>query len=248
MMEIEAMEIHTIETQALETSAMVMEPQTVSAPAYVEIPAPLYQEKPVYEFFKRCFDIAAAVGLLLVGLLPLLIIALLVKANDGGPVFYKQQRVGRYGRVFELYKFRSMCQNADALHQSLSAEQLEQYKREFKLDDDPRVTRIGKILRKTSLDELPQIMNILRGELSLIGPRPLLEKELEVYGPNREQLLKVRPGLTGYWQAYARNEAGYQDGKRQAMELYYVEHRGFWLDIKIFFKTIGTVLSRKGAL
>lgn len=144
MMEIEAMEIHTIETQALETSAMMMEPQTVSVPAYVEIPAPLYQEKPVYEFFKRCFDIAAAVGLLLVGLLPLLIIALLVKANDGGPVFYKQQRVGRYGRVFELYKFRSMCQNADALHQSLSAEQLEQYKREFKLDDDPRVTRIGK--------------------------------------------------------------------------------------------------------
>ena len=240
--------LKVMDTQVLKTTGIASETQSVSVPTYTAVPAPQYQEKPVYEFFKRCFDIVAAVGLLIVGILPIIIIALLIKANDGGPVFYKQQRVGRCGRIFGLYKFRSMRLNADALQKSLSPEQLEQYKQEFKLDDDPRVTRIGKVLRKTSLDELPQIMNILRGELSLIGPRPLLEEELEVYGSNREQLLKVRPGLTGYWQAYARNTAGYKDGKRQAMELYYVEHRGLWLDIKIFFKTIGTVLSHKGAI
>ena len=123
-----------------------------------------------------------------------------------------------------------------------------QYYTEFKIDNDPRITKIGNILRKTSLDELPQLFNVLFNNMSLIGPRPLIESEIQMnYADTYQELLSVKPGVTGYWQAYARNNATYQSGERQEMELYYVHHASAWLDIKILFKTVITVLKREGA-
>ncbi len=130
----------------------------------------------------------------------------------------------------------------------LTPEQKKQYYTEFKIDNDPRITKIGNILRKTSLDELPQLFNVLFNNMSLIGPRPLIESEIQMnYADTYQELLSVKPGVTGYWQAYARNNATYQSGERQEMELYYVHHASAWLDIKILFKTVITVLKREGA-
>ena len=123
-----------------------------------------------------------------------------------------------------------------------------QYQKEFKIDNDPRITKMGKFLRVTSLDELPQLWDIFVGKLSVVGPRPLVKNEIELYySDSKELFLSCKPGLTGYWQAYARNDATYESGERQKMELYYVNNRSLWLDIKILFKTVFSVLSRKGA-
>ena len=129
----------------------------------------------------------------------------------------------------------------------LTPEQLLQYRTEFKIDNDPRITKVGNFLRKSSLDELPQLINILKGDISIVGPRPIVEREIVIYGKDTAKLLSVQPGLTGYWQAYARNNATYESGERQKMEMYYVEHQSLWLDIKIIFKTFSSVLKGSGA-
>ena len=174
------------------------------------------------------------------------LVAVVVKFTDGGPVLYKTTRIGKGGKPFRMYKFRTMKMNADRLEDFLTPEELENYKKEYKLKKDPRITKIGKILRKTSADELPQILNVLKNDMSLIGPRPVLNEETLLYGNDRNTLLSVKPGLTGYWQAYARNDVGYADGRRQKMELYYVKNRSIRLDTKIFFATIRRVFSGKG--
>jgi lipopolysaccharide/colanic/teichoic acid biosynthesis glycosyltransferase len=177
------------------------------------------------------------------------VLSILIRAEDKGPIFYQHWRIGKDGEPIGVYKFRSMKVGADRLENMLTEEQLEIYKREFKLDDDPRITRVGKFIRKTSLDELPQFLNILKGEMSFVGPRPIVKDELLNYTESeREKLLSVKPGLTGYWQAYARNHATYESGMRQQMELYYIDHACVLLDIKIFFKTVVTVLKRDGAM
>ena len=141
-----------------------------------------------------------------------------------------------------------MCKNADKMIEKLTPEQIHQYYTEFKIDNDPRITKVGRILRKTSLDELPQLFNVLFNEMSLVGPRPLIESEIQMYyADSYQELLSVKPGVTGYWQAYARNNATYQRGERQKMELYYVHHASIWLDIKILCKTVIAVLKREGA-
>ena len=139
--------------------------------------------------------------------------------------------------------------DAGNLEDLLTPEQLEQYRKEFKIDEDPRITPIGNFIRKTSLDELPQFFNILFGDMSLIGPRPLVEKEVQEKYTEEQQakLLSATPGVTGYWQAYARNNATYETGERQQMEMYYIEHQSLWLDIKIFFKTFISVIQKEGA-
>ena len=206
-----------------------------------------YHKKPVFDFVKRFFDILLS-GMLLLLIRPIfLIIAICIKCDDGGKVFYRHPRLGRGGKEIKISKFRSMKKDADKFQCQLTPEQLKQYETEFKIDNDPRITRIGNFLRKTSLDELPQVWDIFVGRLSIIGPRPIMEKESLKYYGKRKDLLSVKPGLTGYWQANARNNVGYSDGKRQEMELFYVEKRSVWLDIKIFFKTIGSVLTHKGA-
>ncbi len=201
-----------------------------------------------YRFIKRTADIFAAVLAFLLFWWVFIVIAVAVKREDGGKVFFAHKRVGLHGKEIYIYKFRTMRENAPPPEMIFTPEQLAVYRTEYKVDDDPRITKTGKFLRKTSLDELPQLWNVLKGDMSLVGPRPLVRSELdEHYGKDAAVLTSVRPGLTGYWQAYARNDVGYADGKRRQMELWYVTNRSLWTDIKIFGKTIGRVLSGKGA-
>lgn len=202
----------------------------------------------LYRFLKRTADIVLSAAGIFVLIPVYLIIAIAIIGTDGGTPFYAHSRIGKHGQRIRIFKFRSMREDAGDLTRLLTPEQLEQYRKEFKINNDPRITEIGLLLRRTSLDELPQLFNVLGGSLSLIGPRPVVEDEISNYGPDTEKFLSVKPGMTGYWQAYARNEAGYGDGKRQSMELYYVEHRSLWFDLRIFFKTFGSVFSGKGAL
>lgn len=196
---------------------------------------------------KRVGDIIfSTLGIILT--LPITIItAIAIKLEDGGPILYTSYRVGQFGKQFKMYKFRSMKVNADKLEDTLTSEELEEYRTEYKIRNDQRVTRVGRFIRKYSIDELPQLFNILKGELSFIGPRPVLDEETRLYGDKRELLLSVRPGLTGYWQAYGRNNVTYESGERQAMELYYIENFSWWFNVKIFFRTIKAVITAEGA-
>lgn len=201
----------------------------------------------IYLVIKRVFDIVLS-GIALVVLSPIfLILMICVIAEDGGSPFYGHVRIGKNGKKIRVYKFRSM-KNIDVdIEKILTPEQLLQYRTEFKIDNDPRITKVGNFLRKSSLDELPQLINILKGDISIVGPRPIVEKEIKIYGKDTAKLLSVQPGLTGYWQAYARNNATYESGERQKMEMYYVEHQSLWLDIKVIFKTFSSVLKGSGA-
>lgn len=218
------------------------------------------KKKPLYDFFKRAFDIAVSLIASIILLLPMIVISILISVKDKGNPFYFHERIGKNGAAIRVCKFRSMKKGADDLERTLTPEQLEEYRKEFKLRDDPRLIGyknpgdgrkcFGAKLRRMSIDELPQIFfNILvKGNMSVVGPRPILREELEKNYMPEEQglLLSVKPGLTGYWQVYARNNAEYASGKRQEMELYYIRNRSFWLDIKIIFKTAGVVLQKKG--
>ncbi len=206
-------------------------------------------KKPIYPRVKRVLDVVISVTALLVIWPILLIIALLVK-RDGGPAFFAQSRVGRNGHLFKLYKFRSMKVGADKLEDILTPEELAAYRKEYKLQNDPRITKLGNFLRKSSLDELPQLWNIIRGDMSLVGPRPLLSSELTGnYTPEERQLLmSVQPGLTGYWQAMSRNESSYLTGERQMQELHYIGRVSFMMDLKIILKTVERVITGKGAV
>lgn len=210
---------------------------------------------------KRCFDILFSVILGVFALPILLSVCLIILIKDGGNPFYTQVRVGIDGKKFHIVKLRSMKKGADDVQNMLDERQLQQYYSEYKLEDDPRLIGwkkpgdsnrcFGSWIRKLSIDELPQIYwNILiKGNMSVVGPRPILQEELvKNYTPEeRKMLLSIKPGLTGYWQAYARNNATYDTGERQRMELYYVQHRCVWLDIKILFATVGAILTKSGA-
>ena len=198
-------------------------------------------------FLKRSADVVFSFILLVVLCPFFLIIGLLIKMFGGkGKVFFKHERVGRGGNIFKMYKFRTMRSDAE-IENYLTPEQLEMFYKEYKLEDDPRITKIGRFLRKTSLDELPQLINVFLGQMTFIGPRPITEAETFFFGKDRAKLLSIKPGITGYWQAYARNSVTYESGERQRMELYYVDNRSFKLDVKIFFKTFGVLISRKNA-
>ena len=206
-----------------------------------------FHKKPFYECIKRIFDLVVSLVAVIVLSPILLVIALAIRLEDRGPILYRAQRVGRGGKPITVYKFRSMRMHADRLEDMLTPEELEEYKKNFKLEHDPRITKVGAFLRKTSLDELPQLFNILSGTLSLVGPRPVLQEETELYGDKRELLLSCKPGLTGLWQARGRSNVTYEDGRRQALELQYVSQRSLWLDIKILFWTVGAVVRMDGA-
>lgn len=206
-----------------------------------------FEKKPLYELTKRLFDLVFSLLAAVVLSPVLLVISLAILVEDGGPVLYRAHRVGRYGAPIQVYKFRSMRKNADRLEDSLSPEELEEYRKNFKLRQDPRITRVGAFLRKTSLDELPQLFNIIAGTLSLVGPRPVLQEETELYGDKRDLLLSAKPGLTGLWQSRGRSNVTYEDGRRQALELQYVETRSFLLDLKILVWTVGAVIRMDGA-
>lgn len=218
------------------------------------------KKKPVYEFTKRFFDIVLSALASVVLFIPILIIAVVIMLKDPGNPFYLHNRIGKDHKPVKVLKFRSMRKGADKLENMLTPQQIEEYNREYKIQDDPRLIGwkktgdgnkcFGAKVRQLSLDEIMQIpYNILiKNDLSLVGPRPIMEDELTAnYTPEEQKiLLSVKPGLTGYWQAYARNNATYADGKRQHMELWYVQHRSLWLDIKIIFATVLAVMKKSG--
>lgn len=208
-------------------------------------------KKVLYKITKRAIDIIGAIIgiILLIPTIILVYIARKILKEDQGPLFYKQLRYGKNGKIFKLYKFRSMCINADKkLKEYLdnNEDAKNEFEKTHKLQKDPRITKLGNFLRKTSLDELPQMINILKGEMSFVGPRPVISEEVEEYGVNKNKFLSVTPGLTGYWQVNGRSNTTYEE--RMLMELYYVENCSLWLDTKIFFKTFITVFKKEGAI
>ena len=197
---------------------------------------------------KRIVDFAgAAVGLILC--LPLfVVIGLWVALDSPGPVFFRHTRLGLGGRTFEVIKFRTMVKDAQSVLQKYLEENAaarEQFEAEYKLRDDPRVTRAGRFLRRTSLDELPQLWNVLKGEMSLVGPRPIVPDELRKYGDDARFLLRVPPGMTGLWQVNGRNDVSYEE--RVKLDMYYIQNWSLWLDLSILVRTIPAVLKSKGA-
>ena len=198
----------------------------------------------VYEICKRTIDIIGA-GLGLILLSPIItIVACAVKVTSKGPVFFSQKRVGKNGELFEMYKFRSMVVNAEELKENLE-DQNEMSGPMFKIKDDPRITKVGKFIRKTSIDELPQLWNILKGDMSLVGPRPSLPKEVEQFDNWMFKRLSVRPGLTCYWQVSGRNNIDFEDWMK--LDCRYVNERNLWIDIKLIFKTVGVLFGDKNA-
>lgn len=207
----------------------------------------ILKTKNIYSrYIKKILDVLlSTIGLVVLSPV-FLLIAILIKNGSKGTVFFKHKRIGKSGKEMYIYKFRTMVENAEDLIKQFTPEQMEEFKTNFKLENDPRITKIGKFLRKTSLDELPQLLNIIKGDLSIIGPRPVVTEELQKYGVNMEKFLSVTPGLTGYWAANGRSTTTYE--QRMEMELYYVDNISFKLDLKIFFKTILSVIKKEGAI
>ena len=187
-----------------------------------------------YLFIKRLIDIVASlIGLVLLSPL-LLIVSIAIKVESKGPVIFKQKRVGLNGKLFDIYKFRSMVENAEELKKKLE-DKNEMSGPMFKIADDPRITKVGKFIRKTSIDELPQLVNVLKGEMSLVGPRPSLPREVEQFDSWMFKRLQVKPGLTCYWQVSGRNSIDFENWMK--LDIKYVEERNTLVDIKLIFKT-----------
>ncbi len=203
------------------------------------------KQKQGYRVVKRVCDIVLALVGIAICIIPSVIIMVIILIDSPGAPIYIHRRIGKNGKPLFLLKFRTMYIDASDMIGRFTPQQMAEWRANFKIEGDPRITRIGKFLRRSSLDELPQLLNILTGELSIVGPRPVVAEELERYGANKEKFLSVTPGLTGYWQAYARSNCTYE--QRMEMELYYVENANFWWDIKIMFATVGAVLRRHGA-
>lgn len=207
------------------------------------------REALVYKFLKRIVDIIGALfGVIM--LVPMTIgiyIANLI-VGDKGPIFYSQNRIGKDGKNFKMYKFRSMCMGADEKLEKYLQENEEarkEYKINKKLKDDPRVTKIGKFIRKTSIDEFPQFINVLKGEMSLVGPRPYLPREINDMGYAYQYITAVKPGVTGLWQVKGRNDVTFKD--RLDLDMEYFENKNLLFEIKILFWTVSSVVHKKGA-
>ena len=206
-------------------------------------------KKATYLLVKRMIDIIVA----LIGIILMLPVAIIVKiayicTGDFKSIVYSQDRIGKDGKIFKFYKFRSMIPNADEILMKALAEDkklAKEYNKSKKLKNDPRITKVGKFIRKTSLDELPQFINILLGHMSLIGNRPYLPREQKDMGKFYDEIIKTKPGLTGYWQVSGRSNTTFK--KRLELETFYSNHAGFKLDTKVFFKTFAVVLLSKGA-
>lgn len=206
-------------------------------------------KKVIYYLTKRSFDIACSI-IGLVFMIPLILIVKIsyILTGDFKSIFYTQKRIGKNGKEFNFFKFRSMIPNADLVLEKLLKENKDlrkEYQLNKKLRNDPRITKMGNILRKTSLDELPQVLNILKGDMTVIGNRPYLPREKKDMGKSFDIIVKTKPGLTGYWQVSGRSDTTFK--RRLELEEYYSLHAGLKLDIKIFFKTFAVVLFKKGA-
>ncbi|MDY5912882.1 MAG: sugar transferase [Inconstantimicrobium porci] len=198
----------------------------------------------LYEYFKRIGDIVLSIIGIIVTLPITLIVAVLIKIEDGGSVFFSQTRVGKHGAEFKMYKFRSMRPDAEKIKKELM-NQNEMSGPMFKMKNDPRITKIGHFIRKTSIDELPQLLNILKGEMSIVGPRPSLPHEVEEFEPWMLERLEVKPGLTCFWQVQGRNTIDFEDWMK--LDVKYVRERNLLLDIKLIFKTFKVFLGDENA-
>lgn len=206
---------------------------------------------------KRAFDLVGVTFGLIIFSPIFLLVAIAIKLTDPGPVFYKHKRLSRSGKTIYVYKFRSMLQkystggaasgktDAEIFTEMGRPELIEEFKKAQKLEDDPRVSKVGKFIRKTSIDELPQLINVLRGDMSLVGPRPIVADEVEHYGKQADTFFALKPGLVGLWQVSGRSDVDYDE--RVKLDIYYVENWSLWLDIKVLAKAVVTVLSGKGA-
>lgn len=187
---------------------------------------------------KRAFDIVFSAGVCIVLAIPVAAACVAIVADTPGKPFFRQERIGQGGKKIYIFKLRTMVSDAhEHPEKYMTAEQLARWEREQKVDDDPRVTRVGRFLRRTSLDELPQFLNVLTGDLSVIGPRPVTLEETYEYGDAREEVLACKPGITGWWAATDRNDSTWESGQRQARELFYVRHQSLGLDARVFVKT-----------
>lgn len=205
----------------------------------------IYDSK-MYLFIKRLIDIIGSlVGIILFSPV-FLSVAIAIKIEDPkGSIIFSHKRVGMYGKLFPCYKFRSMFANAEELKKNFTEEQKKEYAETFKLKDDPRITRVGKFIRKTSLDEIPQLFNILKGDMSIVGPRPIVIKELEFYGEYEEFYKAVKPGLTGLWQVSGRSDTSYEE--RVALDMEYINTRNIFKDLYIIIMTAIKVIKREGS-
>lgn len=204
----------------------------------------LRRERIAYEMAKRLFDIVCSL-LALIALSPVFAItALAIKLEDGGSPIFAQTRIGKNGKPFKMYKFRSMCVNAEKKLEELQSLN-EADGPVFKIEKDPRITKVGEFIRKTSIDELPQLINILKGDMSIVGPRPPLENEVKEYNAYQRGRLAVKPGLTCYWQCSGRSNIGFDQWVE--LDLKYIRERGFFKDIEIILRTVPAVLFHKGA-
>ena len=197
----------------------------------------------IYKITKRFFEIIFSIIVILISFPFVLLLALLIKLSSRGPIFFKQIRIGKDKKEFECIKFRTMSQEADDILKNLLLKDKslrKEFKKTQKLKNDPRITPIGKFLRKTSLDELPQFINVLKGDMSLIGPRPIVEEEKVRYGKNLDKVLSIRPGITGLWQVSGRNKLSYK--RRIKLDLIYVNERDLYMDFNILIRTVGVIL------
>lgn len=187
------------------------------------------------KYLKRIIDLIVSICALPIFIIFYIIIAPIIYFEDKGKIFYNGERLGRDGKIFKMYKFRTMKMNSEDIRNKDGST--------YNGEDDPRVTKIGKVLRKTSIDELPQILNVLKGDMSIIGPRPDLPEHMKLYTNEEKRKLQVRPGITGYNQAYYRNSVEWKE--RIKNDIYYINHLTLIMDIKVFFKTIETIIKRE---
>lgn len=203
-----------------------------------------FEKSKGYFIFKRIIDIFGSMfGIIILSPI-MIIVAILIKLESKGSVIFSQDRVGKNGKLFKMYKFRSMVQNAEELLDKLK-DKNEMSGPMFKMKDDPRITKIGKFIRKTSMDELPQLFNILKGEMSLVGPRPNLPREVSKYTDYQKQKLLAKPGLTCYWQVMGRNSIDFEEWIQ--LDIKYIEDRSLWLDIKLIFRTFFVLFGDENA-
>lgn len=220
------------------------QPTQISAEAFADLCRSIDVRPLSYRFAKRTFDLVFSLIIAIMAFVPCLLLSVAVVADTKGTPIYSQMRVGKGGRPFRIYKFRTMVADADDVEKYLSPEQLVEWHREHKVGADPRITKFGRTLRKTSLDELPQFLNVLAGQLSIVGPRAITSEELPHYGLDAPELLSVPQGITGAWQVGPRNDATFENGERQRIELAYVRNASFKEDGRILLATFSTMFGK----
>ena len=219
----------------------------LDTPEFAEWSASLDHRSVGYRTFKRTFDFVFALLIVVLAFIPGLALSIAIAIDTKGSPIYTQERIGQHGKLFRIYKFRSMVSDSDNVKKYFTPEQLATWRVERKVENDPRITRLGRFLRASSLDEVPQFLNVLAGQISIIGPRAITRDELEQHFSDGEQalLLSVAPGITGAWQCGPRNEATFKNGLRQRTELDYAEGATLGQDFRIFFKTISVMFVKR---